>query len=153
MPPRHEDELSEAIGKLYDGLRRRFDKGGGSSGGISMRQIGWVFSDFVLPYGLAQDCTESIQVSRESSCASASGQTKAHFHKKDCIGTCLGQLKAPLRRRLKKCGKFDIGFRGSADSDIIEESQMLTGDQNIIDVDFTVQWRIRNAGKISIQYS
>ncbi len=31
--------------------------------------------------------------------------------------------------------------------DIEEESLMLTGDQNIIDIDFTVQWKISDAGR------
>ena len=46
-----------------------------------------------------------------------------------------------------------IGFRefGSSNSrnstvrDVSEESLMLTGDQNIIDIDYVVQWRIKNA--------
>ena len=50
--------------------------------------------------------------------------------------------------------QIDIGFvaagndraRGSR-RDIEEESLMLTGDQNIIDIDFTVQWRIADAGQ------
>jgi len=49
--------------------------------------------------------------------------------------------------------QIDIGFRsGSADPargarrDVPEESLMLTGDQNIIDIDFTVLWKIANAG-------
>ena len=45
----------------------------------------------------------------------------------------------------------EIGFRGSAQGssaggrDVPLESLMLTGDQNIIDIDFVVQWRIKNA--------
>lgn len=49
---------------------------------------------------------------------------------------------------------IDIGFRSvgadrsrSQRRDVIEESLMLTGDQNIIDIDFTVQWKIADAGK------
>lgn len=41
----------------------------------------------------------------------------------------------------------DIGGRVSAVRDVQRESLMLTGDQNIADVDFTVQWRISDAGK------
>ena len=49
--------------------------------------------------------------------------------------------------------KIDIGMRASEDTrrggavlrDVPEESQMLTGDENIVDVDFVVQWRISNA--------
>lgn len=47
-----------------------------------------------------------------------------------------------------------IGFRSGEASpvrapvgrDVVEESLMLTGDENIIDIDFVVRWRIRNAG-------
>lgn len=50
--------------------------------------------------------------------------------------------------------QIDIGFVAagndrtrSARRDIEEESLMLTGDQNIIDIDFTVQWKIADAGR------
>ncbi len=39
----------------------------------------------------------------------------------------------------------DLGGRVSGSRDVPTESLMLTGDQNIADVDFTVQWRIINA--------
>jgi len=49
---------------------------------------------------------------------------------------------------------IDIGFRTvgvdrsrTQRRDVGEESLMLTGDQNIIDIDFTVQWKIADAGK------
>jgi len=49
---------------------------------------------------------------------------------------------------------IDIGFRSigadrarSQRRDVAEESLMVTGDQNIIDIDFTVQWKIADAGK------
>ena len=37
------------------------------------------------------------------------------------------------------------GTRNSNVRDVSEESLMLTGDQNIIDIDYVVQWRIKNA--------
>lgn len=51
--------------------------------------------------------------------------------------------------------RVDIGFRGGGDvsrgrsgeRDVPEESMMLTGDQNIVDMDFTVFWKIKNAGE------
>lgn len=48
--------------------------------------------------------------------------------------------------------RIEVGFRSGVDSrggtgrDVAEESQMITGDENIIDIDFVVFWRIRNAG-------
>lgn len=51
--------------------------------------------------------------------------------------------------------RVDIGFRGagevsrgrSSERDVLEESLMLTGDQNIVDMDFTVFWKINDASK------
>jgi len=49
--------------------------------------------------------------------------------------------------------QIDVGFQGFPDRarggtrDVEEESLMLTGDQNIIDIDFTVQWKIADAGQ------
>jgi membrane protease subunit HflK len=58
--------------------------------------------------------------------------------------------------RVTRINRVDIGFRGASDSpttrivaarDVLEESLMLTGDENIIDIDFAVFWRIRDAGE------
>ena len=48
--------------------------------------------------------------------------------------------------------RIPIGFRdrgasGMTGADVAEESLMLTGDENIIDIDFVVTWRIADAGK------
>ena len=55
--------------------------------------------------------------------------------------------------KVTRINRIEIGMRGSADSrdatstirDVPEESLMLTGDENIVDVDFVVFWRIANA--------
>ena len=60
-----------------------------------------------------------------------------------------------LRPAVTQINRLNIGFRDSADirgrassaRDLDSESLMLTSDQNIADVDFTVQWRISNAGE------
>lgn len=41
---------------------------------------------------------------------------------------------------------FEIGFRGNARSKVSEESLMLTDDENIVDLQFVVQYRIRPDG-------
>jgi len=51
---------------------------------------------------------------------------------------------------VEKINQIDVGFRqigGSSQRDVQEESLMLTGDQNIIDIDFSVQWKIADAGR------
>ena len=58
-----------------------------------------------------------------------------------------------LKPNVERTNTINVGFRGGADfggrttvtRDVPQESLMLTGDQNIIDVDFVVQWRIKNA--------
>ncbi len=57
-----------------------------------------------------------------------------------------------LKPNVERTNTITVGFRGlgeggrSAGSrDVPQESLMLTGDQNIIDIDFVVQWRIKDA--------
>jgi modulator of FtsH protease HflK len=55
--------------------------------------------------------------------------------------------------KVTRVNRIEIGMRGTADSrdasstirDVPEESLMLTGDENIVDVDFVVFWRIADA--------
>ncbi|WP_137126601.1 FtsH protease activity modulator HflK [Roseomonas sp. HF4] len=60
--------------------------------------------------------------------------------------------------RVTRINRVDIGFVGAADTpvvtgrvqparDVLAESLMLTGDENIIDIDVAVFWRIRDAGE------
>jgi len=57
--------------------------------------------------------------------------------------------------RVTRINRVDVGFRSPTEGvarptpsrDISEESHMLTGDENIIDIDFAVFWRIRDAGE------
>src|SRR5579859_4908417 len=41
--------------------------------------------------------------------------------------------------------RLDIGGGGTADSDVPQESLMLTSDQNIVDLNFSVTWRVADA--------
>jgi len=57
-----------------------------------------------------------------------------------------------LRPNVERTNTITVGFRGTGTAtrsvgarDVPQESLMLTGDQNIIDIDFVVQWRIKNA--------
>ena len=60
----------------------------------------------------------------------------------------IGEVITP---NVEQTNQITIGFRGGeggragATRDVPQESLMLTADQNIIDVDFLVQWRVKNA--------
>jgi membrane protease subunit HflK len=43
--------------------------------------------------------------------------------------------------------RLDIGGNGTADGDIPQESLMLTSDENIVNLDFSVTWRVANAAQ------
>jgi len=43
-------------------------------------------------------------------------------------------------------GFRDVGGSSSTRRDIADESQMITGDENIVDIDFVVFWRVSDAG-------
>jgi membrane protease subunit HflK len=60
-------------------------------------------------------------------------------------------IEAVLTPSVEAINSLEIGYRavGSARSqnDVSEESLMLTGDQNIIDIDFTIFWKVSDAGR------
>ena len=58
--------------------------------------------------------------------------------------------------KVTKVNRMDVGFRSERDSgfstgggvaDVPQESLMLTGDENIVNIDFSVFWVIKDAGK------
>jgi membrane protease subunit HflK len=59
-------------------------------------------------------------------------------------------IESVTRPSVTRINRVEIGFRsgippGGESSEVSAESLMLTGDENIIDIDFTVFWRIRDA--------
>jgi membrane protease subunit HflK len=63
-------------------------------------------------------------------------------------------IETALTPRVTFENKIDVGFRvqedfrrGTLTRDVPEESLILTGDENIVDVDFSVFWVIKNAGQ------
>jgi len=65
-------------------------------------------------------------------------------------------VETVLTPKVTKVNRMDVGFRSERDSgfstgggvaDVSEESLMLTGDENIVNIDFSVFWVIKDAGK------
>src|ERR1700726_430129 len=55
-------------------------------------------------------------------------------------------IESVLTPQALRVNKIDIGFdlrRGSTMRDVPEEALMLTGDENIVDVDFSVFWKVK----------
>jgi membrane protease subunit HflK len=60
-------------------------------------------------------------------------------------------IETVLKPEVTRDNRIEIGFRdvggnSSSRRDIADESQMITGDENIVDIDFVVFWRIADAG-------
>ena len=62
-------------------------------------------------------------------------------------------VETVLTPKVTKVNRIDVGFRSASDSgrtsgiaDVSEESLMLTGDENIVNIDFSVFWVIKDAG-------
>jgi membrane protease subunit HflK len=66
-------------------------------------------------------------------------------------------VETVTKPRVTRINRVDVGFRAPADAgqaarvvpsrDVLEESLMLTGDENIIDIDFAVFWQIRDVAE------
>ena len=64
-------------------------------------------------------------------------------------------IESVITPKVTKVNRIDIGFRSERDTgftssgvaDVPEESLMLTGDENIVNIDFSVFWVIKDAGK------
>ena len=63
-------------------------------------------------------------------------------------------IETVVTPKVTRVNRIDVGYRSAADtgratsvSDVPEESLMLTGDENIVDIDYSVFWIIKDAGK------
>jgi len=141
--PPNIDEVIEKIQKLINKLI----PGGKSSGskpiifGLILLIVVWAFSGLyrVLP-------DEQGVVLRFGKFVSTT-QPGLNYHIPYPVETV-------LTPKVTKVNRIDIGFRSASDTgrssgvgDVPEESLMLTGDENIVNIDFSVFWVIKDAGK------
>ena len=138
--------IDEVISKIQD-LIKKYIPGGKSSGGkpiilgLVLLVVIWAFSGLyrVLP-------DEQGVVLRFGKFVTTT-QPGLNYHIPYPVETV-------LRPKVTKVNRIDIGFRSASDSgrtsgvdDVSEESLMLTGDENIVNIDFSVFWVIKDAGK------
>ena len=141
--PPNIDEVVEKIQKIIN----KFIPGGKSGGtkpvifGLILLVVVWAFSGLyrVLP-------DEQGVVLRFGKFISTT-QPGLNYHIPYPVETV-------LTPKVTKVNRIDVGFRSASDSgrtsgigDVPEESLMLTGDENIVNIDFSVFWVIKDAGK------
>jgi membrane protease subunit HflK len=142
--PGRPPDLEDFIRKGQDRVRRLLPGGGGGKGLIL---IGLILVALWLASGFYR--VQPDQVGIELMFGKWDGQEKEpglRWH-------WPYPIEAVERPSVERISSIDVGFvrlsqtGRSATRDVEEESLMLTGDQNIIDIEFTVQWKISNAGK------
>ena len=141
--PPNIDEVVEKIQKLIN----KFIPGGKSGGnkpiifGLILIVVIWAFSGLyrVLP-------DEQGVVLRFGKFVSTT-QPGLNYH-------IPYPIESVLTPKVTKVNRIDVGFRSASDSgrtsgigDVPEESLMLTGDENIVNIDFSVFWLIKDAGQ------
>ena len=145
-------DLEELLRKSQERLKRVFPGGGGgggkgpSLGGLGLKGAGIAGAIVVILYGLTGFYrVEPGEVGVELVLGTYQGMTQPGLNYNWPYP--VGQVFTPdvLRVREVNVGIRDVGGTGTAGRDVPEESLMLTGDENIVDVDFKVQWRINDA--------
>ncbi len=141
-PPNIEEMLRRSQDRV-----KRFLPGGFGSGRIAILIIGGlIFLTFISGFYRVQPDEQGVQLlfGKWDKTVTESG---LHWWP-----PLIGEVRTP---KVTVINRVNVGFRDAGDlggrvttvRDVPRESLMLTGDQNIADVDFTVQWLISDAGK------
>jgi modulator of FtsH protease HflK len=139
----------EAIIKDIQSKINKFLPGGSSSGGKPIGLILIIIAFVWLASGLYRVGPDEQGVVLRFGKFIKTTQPGLHYH----IPAPVETVQTP---KVTKVNRIDIGFRSERDSgfsqgggvaDVPQESLMLTGDENIVNIDFSVFWVIKDAGK------
>lgn len=143
-------ELEDLLGPLFTRIKKFFGGGNGKDGKGKNRMIFFVVLFTILIWMATGFYTvKANQQGVELVFGKVYDTTGPglHFNFPSPIGEVLMPSVTSVNQ--EQIGFRDIATGGSGlgKTKVIEESLMLTGDENIIDVEFVVFWRIRDAGK------
>jgi modulator of FtsH protease HflK len=139
----------EAIIRDIQSKINKFLPGGSSSGGKPIGLILIILAFVWLASGLYRVGPDEQGVVLRFGKFVKTTQPGLHYH----IPLPIETVQTP---KVTKVNRIDIGFRSERDSgfssgggvaDVPQESLMLTGDENIVNIDFSVFWVIKDAGK------
>jgi modulator of FtsH protease HflK len=139
----------DAIIKDIQNKINKFLPGGSKSGGKPIGLILIILAFVWIASGLYRVGPDEQGVVLRFGKFIKTTQPGLHYH----IPVPVETVQTP---KVTKVNRIDIGFRSERDSgfsqgggvaDVPEESLMLTGDENIVNIDFSVFWVIKDAGK------
>ena len=131
----------------------RFLPGGSSSGGRPIALVLIILGFVWLASGLYRVLPDEQGVVLRFGKFTSTTQPGLNYH-------IPFPIESVLTPKVTKVNRMDVGFRSERDSgfgssggvaDVAEESLMLTGDENIVNIDFSVFWVIKDAGKFLFQ--
>jgi membrane protease subunit HflK len=141
-------DLDEVIRQAQDAVRRYLPRG---TGGKGMALIGLVLAALWAASGFYRVDPDEQGVVLRFGAFDRTAPPGLNYH----IPWPVESVTTP---RVTRINRVDVGFRTAGEAggtstrpvparDVLEESLMLTGDENIIDIDFAIFWRIRDAGE------
>jgi modulator of FtsH protease HflK len=141
-------DIDKIIREIQDKIKK-FLPGGSSSGGKQAILVLLVLGFVWLASGLYRVLPDEQGVVLRFGKFIKTTQPGLNYH----IPFPVESVETP---KVTKVNRMDIGFRSERDSgfssgggvaDVPKESLMLTGDENIVNIDFSVFWVIKDAGK------
>lgn len=138
-------DLEKSLQQLQDKIRRMLPKGGWGSGGVILLVIVAV-AGLWLASGLYRVLPDEQGVVLLFGQFVRTEQPGLRYH-------LPFPFEEVFKPKVTRVNRIEIGYvttgtgNFSAERDVSDESLMLTGDENIVDIDFTVFWVIRDAGK------
>ncbi|MEE8516999.1 MAG: FtsH protease activity modulator HflK [Alphaproteobacteria bacterium] len=141
--PGQPPDFDELLRRGQEGLKRLIPGGAGGGRGIAL--IGLVAVAIWLASGVYRVQPDEQGVVLRFGEAIYTTTPGLHYHWPTPI-------ESVLTPKVTRVNRVDIGFRSVgrrggelATRDVTEESLMLTGDENIVDINFTVFWLIKDA--------
>ena len=143
----------DAIIREIQSKIKKFLPGGSSSGGKPIGLVLIILAFIWLASGLYRVLPDEQGVVLRFGKFTSTTQPGLNYHIPFPVETV-------LTPKVTKVNRMDVGFRSERDSgfssgggvaDVPEESLMLTGDENIVNIDFSVFWVIKDAGKFLFQ--
>ena len=139
-------DLEDILRKGQERLKQAFPGGGGSGGSLGAKGVGLLAFGAVaiwLATGLYTVKPEELGVELLLGSAVGVSSPGLNYNFPYPIGN-VEKVNVTQIRDITIGSRDFVSGRGSSRRDVPEESLMLTGDENIIDVDFKVQWNIRD---------
>lgn len=134
-------DIEEMLRKLQDRSKRFFPGGFGTGKGIALLLVAVIAAWGLTGFYRVQPDQQGVELLFGRYVKTTAPGLNFWFP------APIGEVLTPT---VTRTNQIAIGFRGDPRTgglrDVPQESLMLTGDQNIIDADFIVQWRISDAG-------